>query len=157
MRVHFPPKTWLLLAMISVVSAAGLAAVQPGAWWTGWLGFSALFLLGLAALHVVWRWAGTGKSLAWMIGLALLLRVGAGVGTYLALPVNGNDSRTTEPATCSRMLIGAMTRLGNWHNPASHSWRPSIRSFYTDQYGGLLALSALTYEDVFARCAPAAD
>jgi hypothetical protein len=146
MRIRIPPKNWLLLALISVVAAAGLAAVQPGSWWIGWLGFSALFLIGLVALAAVWRWAGSGKSLAWMIGLALLLRLAAGVAVYLALPVNGNNA----PDDKAGYMFTDAHRRDDQAWELEQSGKPFVaafdKTFYTDQYGGLLALSAFTYK-----------
>ena len=85
-------KDFLFILPASLVLGAGLASLQAGAWWIGWLGFSALFIVGLIALVIAWRWGEGGKTLAWMIGLALLLRLAAGVAVYIALPINGHNS-----------------------------------------------------------------
>src|SRR5512143_2704533 len=84
-------RRYLFLLPVALGMGAALAAVQPGDWWIGWLGFSALALLGLGVLAAAWRRAGAGRSMAWMIALALCLRMAAGIATYLALPVNGYD------------------------------------------------------------------
>src|SRR5512143_1523726 len=92
MRNRFSlPKRWFLLPMSSLIIGAILAAFQAGPWWVGWAGVSALLLLGLIGVVAAWSWAGGGRTMAWMIGLALGLRLVAGVATYLALPVNGYD------------------------------------------------------------------
>lgn len=136
----------LFIIPISLLVGAGLAALQPGSWLLGWLGFSGLLFLGLIGLTSAWRWAGGGRTLAWMAGLALALRLAAGVATYLALPVNGynvpddkagfvftdahrRDDQAWELAQSGKSLLGAFDK-----------------TYYTDQYGGLLALSALTYK-----------
>ena len=85
-------KDFLFILPVSLILGAGLASIQNGAWWIGWLGFSALFIVGLIALVIAWRWGEGGKTLAWMIGLALLLRLAAGVAVYIALPINGHNS-----------------------------------------------------------------
>ena len=50
-------KDLLFILPVSLALGAALSAIQPGAWWIGWLGFSALFFLGLLALFAAWRWA----------------------------------------------------------------------------------------------------
>jgi len=134
-----------------IVIAAGLcvgaplAAIQAGAWWRGWLAFSVLLALGFASLLAAWRWAGGGRVLGWMIGLALVLRIGVGVGAYLALPVNGYnepDDRAGFVFTDAHRRDDQAWELADSGKPLSAAFD---KSYYTDQYGGLLALSALTY------------
>lgn len=139
------PKDFLFIGPISFLLGAGLAALQGGAYWIGWLGFSCLFLLGLIALLAAWRWAGSGKTLAWMTALALLLRLAAGVAVYLALPVNGYnvpDDRAGFVFTDAHRRDDQAWELASSDKPL---WAAFDKAYYTDQYGGLLALSALTY------------
>ncbi len=139
------PKDLLFIIPASFISGAGLAALQPGAYWIGWLGFSALFLLGFIALLATWRWAGGGRDLAWMIGLALLLRLAAGIAVYIALPLDGHnvsDDKAGYVFTDAHRRDDQAWELASSGNPL---WTAFDKSFYTDQYGGLLALSALTY------------
>ncbi len=139
------PKDFLLIIPASIIPGAGLATLQPGAYWIGWLGFSALFLLGFIALVASWRWAGGGKVLAWMTGLALLLRLAAGIAVYIALPLNGHDVPDDK---AGYVFTDAHRRDDQAWDLASSGkplWTAFDKSFYTDQYGGLLAFSALTY------------
>jgi hypothetical protein len=135
-----------VLLPLALAMGAALAAIQPGAWWIGWVGFSALAWLGLMALAGTWRWAGRGRSLAWMIGLAMMLRLAAGVATYLALPVNGYDV----PDDKAGYVFTDAHRRDDQAWELAQSGKPLTsafdKSYYTDQYGGLLALSALTYQ-----------
>ncbi|HEX8992337.1 MAG TPA: hypothetical protein VF784_11725 [Anaerolineales bacterium] len=136
----------LILLLVSLVVGAGLASIQPGAWWIGWLGFSGLLLLGLVALATAWRWAGGGRTVAWMIGLALFLRLAAGVTTYLALPVNGHnvpDDKAGYVFTDAHRRDDQAWELAQSGKPITAAFD---KTFYTDQYGGLLAISALTYK-----------
>ncbi len=136
----------IVILVASVLVAAGLAAIQPGSWWISWLGFSALLALGLAALVAAWRWSGGGRSMGWMIGLALALRLAAGAGTYLALPVNGYDV----PDDKAGYVFTDAHRRDDQAWELAQSGKPLTaafdKTFYTDQYGGLLAISALTYK-----------
>jgi hypothetical protein len=135
----------LPIGAVGVCTAVPLAAIQAAPFWRGWLGFSVLLILGLSGLLAGWRWAGRGKALAWMIGLALVLRIGAGVGAYLALPVNGYnepDDRAGFVFTDAHRRDDQAWELASSSKPL---WAAFDKSYYTDQYGGLLALSALTY------------
>ena len=136
----------LLLVLVALVVGAALASIQPGAWWIGWLGFSGLLLIGLVALAAAWRWAGGGRTVAWMIGLALFLRLAAGVATYLALPVNGHnvpDDKAGYVFTDAHRRDDQAWELAQSGKPLSAAFD---KTYYTDQYGGLLAISALTYK-----------
>jgi hypothetical protein len=134
-----------LIVGLSLAAGAGLAALQPAPFWKAWLGFSLLLAVGLVGLLAGWRWAGGGKMLAWMAGLALALRIGAGVGAYLALPVNGYN----EPDDRAGFIFTDAHRRDDqaWDLASSGKplWLAFDKTYYTDQYGGLLALSALAY------------
>ena len=138
-------KDFLFILPASLILGAGLASIQSGAWWIGWLGFSALFIVGLIALVIAWRWGEGGKTLAWMIGLALLLRLAAGVAVYIALPINGHNSADDKAGyvfTDAHRRDDQAWELASSGKPL---WSAFNKSYYTDQYGGLLAFSAFTY------------
>lgn len=129
----------------SFISGAGIAALQPGQYWIGLLGFTALFLPGYMAMIATWRWAGGGRALARMMGLALLLRLAAGIAVYIALPLNGHnepDDKAGYVFTDAHRRDDQAWELANSSKPL---WSAFDKTFYTDQYGGLLALSGLTY------------
>ncbi|HEX2697857.1 MAG TPA: hypothetical protein VHM28_09125 [Anaerolineales bacterium] len=137
---------FLLIIPASLILSAGLAALQGGTYWIGWLGFSALWSLGLIALFAAWRWAGSGKTLAWMIALAVLLRVAAGVVVYIALPLNGYDVPDDKAGyvfTDAHRRDDQAWELASSGKPL---WSAFDKTYYTDQYGGLLAFSALAYK-----------
>jgi len=136
---------FIIILTVSLLVGAGLAAIQPGTWWIGWLGFSVLLAVGVVALVAAGRWAGAGRNIAWMIGLALALRLAAGAGTYLALPVNGYDAPDDKAGyvfTDAHRRDEQAWELAQSGKPLSTAFD---KTFYTDQYGGLLAISALTY------------
>ncbi len=135
---------WLL--PVALLMGAALASIQPGAWWIGWIGVSALSLLGLILLVVARRRSGSGRSMAWMIGLTLVLRLAAGVAVYIALPINGHnvpDDKTGYVFTDAHRRDGQAWDLAQSGKPL---WAAFDKTYYTDQYGGLLAISALTYK-----------
>ncbi len=136
----------LFIFPLSLLAGAGLALLQPGAWWIGWLGFSALLFLGLVAMDATWRWAGGGKALAWMTGLALLLRLASGVSIFIALPINGHnvpDDKAGFVFTDAHRRDDQAWQLASSGQSLTAAFD---KTYYTDQYGGLLALSALTYK-----------
>jgi len=137
---------WLWSLPLALAAGAGLASIQPGNWFIGWLGFSFLFLLSIFLLLVSTRWADGGKPLLWMVMLAFLLRFLGGVGTYLTLPFLGYPEDEEQKA--------GFTYTDAYRRDAQ-AWDLSIsdrpifdafnRRFAYDQYGGLLAFSALIY------------
>ena len=138
-------KDFLSIVPAALIFGVGLATIQSGAWWIGWLGFSALFIVGLIVLVIAWRWADAGKTLAWMIGLMLLLQLAAGVAVYIVLPINGHNSPDDKAGyvfTDAHRRDDQAWQLASSGKPL---WTAFDRSYYTDQYGGLLAFSAFTY------------
>jgi len=129
----------------TMLLAAGLAAIQPGAFWIGWIGFECVLALGALALVAAVRWAGGGRALTVMSALALGLRLLAGTAVYLVLPIDGYD----EPDDRAGHIFTDAHRRDDqaWELATSEApiWSAFDRGFYTDQYGGLLALSAATY------------
>ncbi len=123
----------------------GVAVFSPGPLWAGWLAASALAVPAVFILLSAWAWAGGGKLLAWMIALAFLLRLVAGVGLSLALPEWGYP----EPNQRAGYLFKDAGGRDQQAWELARSERPLYASFrdefFTDQYGGLLALSALVY------------
>ena len=147
MKKYFNLKDFIFTIPASLILSLIIAFIQKGGnFFIGWLGFFALTLISATALVISWRWAGAGKTLAWMIGLALVLRLASGLAVYIALPINGNpaaddkagfvftdahrrDDQAWQLASSGQSLVAAFDK-----------------TYYTDQYGGLLAFSALTYK-----------
>jgi hypothetical protein len=130
----------------ALILGAGLELIQPGASLKGWLGTSGLLILGITALFAAWRWAGAGKMLAWMTMLAFVLRLGAGVAAYLVLPIDGYnepDDKAGFVFTDAHRRDDQAWQLASAGKPL---WLAFDKTYYTDQYGGLLALSAIAYK-----------
>lgn len=142
---HLIPQDLFYVVPAALVAGAGLAAIQPGSFWLGWLALAVLFVPGLMALIAAWRWAGAGRILGWMTGLAVLLRLVAGIAVYLALPIDGYrvpDDQAGFVFTDAHRRDDQAWELASSDKPLLAGFD---RTYYTDQYGGLLVLSALTY------------
>ena len=138
-------KDLLLLLPAAFGLGALFALSQLGNWLIGFLGFSVLLFLGLLSLVSSVRWASGGKTLAWIVGLAFILRLGGGVATYMLLPLYGYSDADDQ---AGYVFTDAHRRDDQAWELAS-SERPILEAFSSkyssDQYGGLLALSALVY------------
>ena len=145
-------RAWKTTALLMIALAAGLplaaglALIFPrGSFWAGWLAGSLLLVPGIWGLLAAWKWAGAGRALGWMVALAFLLRLGLGAAISVGLPLYGYD----EPEQrAGYVFYDAYRRDGEaWE--LAESGAPLMVAFTldfaTDQYGGLLALSALVY------------
>ncbi|MBL8050959.1 MAG: hypothetical protein JNM46_07030 [Anaerolineales bacterium] len=135
---------WILPS--ALILGAGLSSIQPGNWFIGWLSFSFLFLLSFLLLTVSAKWANGDKPLIWIVALAFLFRFSGGVATYLALPIYGyiddEDQRAGFVYTDAHRRDSQAWELAISEQPILNAFN---EKFAYDQYGGLLAFSALIY------------
>lgn len=131
--------------LAGLLFGAALAALSPGNFLSGWLAAGLLSALAVFCLLSAFRAAGGGRALAWMVALAFLLRLALGVAVSLGLPVFGYP----EPEQQAGYLFNDAYRRDSQAWDLAASGRPILAAFghdfTTDQYGGLLALSALVY------------
>ncbi len=109
--------------------------------WGTWLLSSLLFLLVMN----LFQQSGRSKFLTWVIGISLLLRLGLGLITTDHLVDWGYDQ---EPYQSGYLFKDAYSRDNQaWDLAKSNQpiWAAFSTDFFTDQYGGLLALSSLIY------------
>ncbi len=135
---------WIL--PVSLAAGALLALPDPGGeWWIGWLAFSLILLLGGMALAALWRAAGSAWTLGWILLAALILRLGLGVAFRLLLPAAGYETETQNAGYLFFDAFRRDTQAWDLARSTQPLWRAFDKSYATDQYGGLLALSALLY------------
>lgn len=135
---------WIIPTALAL--AAGLALLSPGMFLTGWLAFSLLLIPGLIALRAGQRLAEGGKTLAWILALAFLLRLGLGVGASVFLPIVGYAD--SEPQKAGYLFYDAFRRDTQAWDLAQSSaslMNAFDEKLVSDQYGGLLWISALVY------------
>jgi hypothetical protein len=135
---------WSVAASIPGGAVLSLLA-SPGSFWQGWLPAALLLAVTAFSLLSAWNWAGRGRTLGWMIALAFLTRLLIGMTLQLAIPVYGHD----EPEQ------NAGYHFRDAYNRDRQAWTlaqsdlPILaafgQEFVSDQYGGLLSLSAFVY------------
>jgi hypothetical protein len=142
---YLAAKEFLYILPLSLALGASFASMQGGNWALGFISFSFLFLLSIVILKTAHAWSGAGKTLAYIIALAFLLRLMVGVTLHLGLPVFGHSD---EDDQAGYVFTDAHKRDDQAWNLAI-SDRPIVdafsRKYSSDQYGGLLAFNALIY------------
>ena len=126
------------------VALSGLTSFNS--FWLGWLAYG--ILLAISAFLLLWSWrkTGAGRALGWMLILAFCLRLAGGLALQLLLPVVGYDEDVQK---AGYVFFDAYQRdnqawdLASSGQPLSAAFRGE--KFISDQYGGLLALSAGVY------------
>jgi hypothetical protein len=138
-------KDYVIASAAGLFLAALLALSQLGNWINGWLAFSALLVPGLIVLVMFWRWAGAGKILFWIMLAALVLRIGFGVALEQVLPVAGSGADNQLAGYVFYDSYHRDTQAWSLAESDQSILLAFSKSYSMDQYGGMLALSALTY------------
>ena len=134
---------WML--PLALVLGAGLSSLQPGNWLIGFASFSFLFLLSFSLFTITFKWAGAGKALAYIIAFTFALRFLVGVSLYVFLPIYGHEDADDKAGfvfTDAHRRDDEAWGLANSNSPILNAFS---EKFAYDQYGGLLAFSALVY------------
>ena len=131
-----------------ILSAIFQGILAQGSFWPGFFATSLLmFFLGLM-LFFVWVLAGRNRALAWMMILAFLIRLAYGMFLSWGLPLFGYD----EPGQKAGFVFTDPYQREESAWELANSGEPLTQAFSddypTDQYGGLLALSALIYRTI---------
>ena len=137
----------LIIIMLSLITAAGLAAWNPGEFKPGFVAALVLSLPSYIGLYFAWKWGGGGKTLAIMMLLAFGLRFGFGLATQNLLPIYGYPD---EPQQQNGYLFDDAYRRDDEAWRISREEHPGFintitRTYNNDQYGGLAALSIWIY------------
>jgi hypothetical protein len=116
-----------------------------GNFWIGWLASGAMLWLAFFLLVSAWKWAGGGKTLAWLIGSTFILRLAFGIFFTFAFPAWGYD---TPSQNAGYIAIDAFRRdieAVDLARSNQYLWTTFQHGFDTDQYGGMVMLSAWVY------------
>ncbi len=153
MAVNEQHKNILIHSLIILAASLALgllfqSLLRVGNFWKGVFDASLLFFIIGLVLYWTWRSVGRGTTLAWMILLAFILRFALGVFLAWGLPRYGYPER---PQQAGFVFEDPFRREENAWNLAN-SDAPLSEAFNdvyeTDQYGGMLALSALIYRNL---------
>ena len=140
----------IISLLVLAGSSLGLGAfsqmvLAAGNFWPGALAASLLIFLVGAILLLTWRAAGSEKILGWMMLAAFVLRLGFGLFLAWGLPLFGYDEPTQEAG----FVFDDAYRRERDAWALAQSDQPLTAAFgdqfETDQYGGILAMSALVY------------
>lgn len=138
----------VILSGTVILGSGALLAVLDGRedWLAGWLGYSLVLLLSTLAIFFVWKQVKGNRQVGNIALTAFVLRAGLGILFMLTLPVVGYQDNPASQA--GYLYKDAFIRDQQaWDLAASGS--PLLNAFsgaYSgDQYGGLLAFSALVY------------
>ena len=135
---------WILPS--SLLLGLLLSMPGPGTWWIGWLAYFFILALGLLALSALWRSAGAERGLAWMLGLALVLRLGIGIFFSYVLPVYGDNNEANRAGYIYRDAYTYDTQAWDLAASGDPLWKAFDRSSgIEEQYGGLTFTLSLTY------------
>ncbi len=135
----------LWIVPLALVLGAGLSSLQPGNWLIGFASFSFLFLLSFSLFTIAFRWSGAGKTLAYIIAFTFALRFLVGVSLYVFLPIYGHEDADDKAGfvfTDAHRRDDQAWELASSNSPILNAFS---EKFAYDQYGGLLAFSALVY------------
>ncbi len=139
-------KHLLLILLGGMAAGAVFQWILPvGGYWQGAGAAALLIFLCSAVLYAGWRGAGDGKALAWMMLAAFLLRIALGVFLAWGLPKFGYQE---PPQQAGFVFEDAFRRdenawaLANSQMPLTEAFSDT---YETDQYGGMLFLSATVY------------
>lgn len=128
-----------------IVLGAILGAFSAAPFWRGFLGAGLFAWLSILALLRTWRGMGESRSLGIFMAVAFLLRIGLGIVFYQVLPAAGYD---TEVQNAGFIYSDAYERNAEAFRIASSGSSliaPFTSQIKSDQYGGLLAMTALIY------------
>jgi hypothetical protein len=151
-------KFHILAISSSLLLGAGMSAIQPGNFLLGWLLFSFLFLLSFYAIRStqVNKYTSTQvhttfpnpyllTAIQRIILVAFIFRIALGVALYILLPTGGHPNVQNQGGYIfydSFRRDAQAWELAQSDQPILSAFN---KNFYSDQYGGLLAFSAVAY------------
>ena len=147
MKKNIP--TWLkdlaLAFIASLVLGALIAAFCPGLFWQSALAAALISLITSLLLIRLWRAFGPSKSLAIMMVTTFLLRIAVAVFISQALPAYGYDNPVNNAGYLYSDAFGRDQAAYKLATSNESLFTPFLKPDITDQYGGLLFMSASLY------------
>ncbi len=140
-------KLFVITSLAVILLAAVLASLDgSGHLLQGWAAYTILLGLGAAAIYGVWRVVEAGRQATTAAVTAFAVRLAIGVALSLLLPVIGYQANQEHQAgyvyTDAYVRDNQAWTLAQSKDSLGTAFSGSIPG---DQYGGMLALSALVY------------
>jgi hypothetical protein len=136
----------------SLLLGAALSAIQPGNFFLGWLLFSFLLLLSFYVLRFASHWALTSSNvqpstfnLQLAVFLAFIFRLALGVTFYITLPLNPEGGEDHRAGYIFYDAYRRDTQAWDLAHSGQPIWEAFNKNYYSDQYGGLLAINTAVY------------
>lgn len=131
--------------ILLVSSALSFLIVLVTSGYSNFFVYFPLVICILIILSILWRISGSRKEIAWMILVAFIVRLCLGLLFSWGLPIYGYEE---EVQRAGYVFADAFTRDGYaWDLAQSGNsiFKAFGSEFMADQYGGMLAISALVY------------
>ncbi len=144
--IRITKKFWMVTIAMFIVALVLASLDQSGNLFRGWIAYTILLGLSSIGIYIVWKAVQASRQATVIALVAMSLRLVIGVALSLLLPVVGYQSNQEHQA--GYVYTDAYVRDNQaWDLAESGA---SLGSAFTglypgDQYGGLLALSALVY------------
>ncbi|MBI9044363.1 MAG: hypothetical protein JEZ06_07745 [Anaerolineaceae bacterium] len=145
MKNLFKSKFIVLSLIISAILSALLAFLSPINYWISSLVTMLILFPCILALYKGWIWAGGQKKLGLIIILAFILRLGLGITLNLTLPEHGYDQEIHNSGYFFKDAFERDMQAWEFATSEEPIWTSFHEQLYTDQYGGMLTLSAIIY------------
>ena len=129
----------------ALVIGLAVAVFSPGSFLTGWLGAGVISLIVLFALLKIWRGLGAGRAIGIIMLVTLVIRIAFGIFSYAALPIWGYDTPTQNAGFLYSDAQGRDFDAFDIAQRKSPLYTVFTNLEVTDQYGGMIFLSALVY------------
>jgi hypothetical protein len=135
-------------AGVAVFSAAMVVLDPAGASLEGWSAYVVISAIGAIALGLVWAWLVGGSGPRWLLAcvlVGLVMRAGVAVGLERGLPLFGYDEKVQQAGYVFFDAYKRDTDAWAVSKTDRSLWLELTEPRSTDQYGGMLFLSAAIY------------
>ena len=143
MRIYLRNLAWILPVSLGV--GLLLSLLDGGTFWIGLLAYSLITFIGLVILYAINRSAGVSRVMGIILLLTIFFRVGLGMAFSYILPPNSNGNEALSAGYIFRDSYTRDTQAWKLASSSESLWSAFDKSTSSDQYGGMLFISAALY------------
>jgi hypothetical protein len=143
MRTYLRNLAWIL--PISLGVGLLLSLLDGGILWIGLLAYSFMMTIGLLILSALYHSCGVSRTMGLILLLTVILRLGLGMALSYILPPISNGNEVQNAGYVFRDSYTRDTQAWKLASSSQSLWSAFDRSASSDQYGGMLFLSAAFY------------